>query len=96
MSRIDTFLAKMPGSTGAKAFLAALAIGAAVAYPVFRSKEGRQGHDYFSSERPEAISAGQDHMRKQNRIERGLVLDSTTSSDGSGTTTTTSAGKKQE
>ena len=81
MSRIDAYLARFPGSVTVKAFAVTIAIAAGIAYPVFyRSEESRQGHDYFSSERPELVSAGQDRARKENRIQRGLVLDKT---DGS-------------
>ena len=95
MSPIDAYLSKLPGSVAAKAFAASLAVGFAVAYPVFFvSKEGRQGHDYFSSERPEAISAAQDRARKQNRIDRGLVLESGRNSSGDDSSGTT--GEKRD
>ena len=72
---IDGLLARLPGSTSVKAVVAAFALTGAFAYPVFfRSKETRQGHDYLSSERPEAVSAGQDRLRKENRKRRGLTL----------------------
>lgn len=75
MSRIDAAIAKLPGSSVTKAAITAFAICGALAYPVFRSEEGRQGHDYLSSERPEAVSAGQDHMRKENRKKLNLTLE---------------------
>jgi len=89
MSPIDTFLAKLPGSSVAKAALTSIALTAILAYPVFRSTEGRQGHDYLSSERPEAISAGQDRARKENRIKLGLSLEKKED------TSTTSKGKQE-
>lgn len=89
MSRIDAWLArsKLPGSPAAKAAVTAVAITALLAYPVFRSREGRQGHDYLSSERPEAVSAGQDRARRENRRKLGLALETkedTTSSSSEG------------
>jgi len=75
MSPIDAAIAKLPGSSVTKAAVAAFAICGALAYPVFRSKEGRQGHDYLSSERPEVISSGQDRLRKENRKKLNLTLD---------------------
>lgn len=76
VSPVDSYLAKLPGSVPAKAAAAGFLLTAALAYPVFRvSREGRQGHDYLSSERPEAISAGQDRLRRENRKRLGLALD---------------------
>jgi len=80
MSPIDTYLAKFPGSPALKAAVVSFTIVGALAYPVFRSKEGRQGHDYLSSERPEAISASQDRLRKENRKKLNLTLVDTDSS----------------
>lgn len=68
---MDRFINKVPGSPQVKAFAVAITVVGLLAYPVFGvSKEGRQGHDYFSQERPEAILAGEERLRKQDREAR--------------------------
>lgn len=58
----------------ARAFAAAVVIVGALAVPVFWSPESRQGHDYLSSEKPEAIRAGQERLRKEYRHNRNREL----------------------
>jgi hypothetical protein len=73
MSRIDDFINKrIPGSMPLKAFVAAVLVCSVVAYPVFSKppEESRQGHDYMSSDKPEAIRATQEQLRKQYRQKR--------------------------
>jgi predicted nucleic acid binding AN1-type Zn finger protein len=73
MSRIDDFVNKrIPGSMPLKAFVAAVLFCTAVAYPVFSKspEESRQGHDYMSSEKPEAIRSSQEQLRKEYRQKR--------------------------
>jgi len=70
---MDKFVNKLPGTPGVKAFIAASFICGLLAMPVFGvSKEGRQGHDYFSQEKPEAIRSGEERKRKEERQQRGL------------------------
>jgi hypothetical protein len=65
---MDNFIKKIPGSPPAKAFVFASLITAALAYPVFRTKDkARQGHDLFSQEKPEAIASGQERARREQR-----------------------------
>ena len=65
---MDNLLKKLPGSTAAKAFVVAATLSTICAIPVFRSKECRQGHDYFSSDKPEAIRSGEENLRRQARL----------------------------
>lgn len=67
---MDNLLKKIPGSPATKALGTALLLSVALAYPVFGSKEGRQGHDYFSSDRPEAVRSGEEQLRRLARQER--------------------------
>jgi hypothetical protein len=67
---MDKFVNKLPGSTPVKAFVAAVALCGLFAIPVFRSSETRQGHDYMSSEKPEAIIASQEKLRREFRHKR--------------------------
>lgn len=67
MSRVDAWLQRLPGSIAAKSFGVALIVCAALAYPVYKSTETRQGHDYLSSEKPEAVAAGQEKLRREQR-----------------------------
>ena len=67
---MDNFIKKLPGSHGLKVFVAsALSIGL-LAVPVFRQSKAHAGHDYLSSERPEAIRAGQEQARRELREKR--------------------------
>jgi hypothetical protein len=72
MSRFDAVLQKLPGSLAAKAFGVATVVIAAAAYPVFSKppEKSRQGHDYMSSDKPEAIRASQEKQRKEYRHKR--------------------------
>ena len=65
---IDAWLQKLPGRHGIKVLVGTVALLGATAYPVFRNSESKQGHDYFSQEKPEAVTAGQDHLRKEYRL----------------------------
>lgn len=68
---IDDRIARLPGgSLRMKGFIAAWSIVGVLAIPVFYNSSGRQGHDYLSSEKPEAIHAGQEELRKQYRQQR--------------------------
>jgi hypothetical protein len=67
---IDDTLARFPGSARTKGFVAAWTVVALMSIPVFRNSSGKQGHDYLSSEKPEAIRAGQEELRKQYRYNR--------------------------
>lgn len=69
-----SLLHKLPGSVSFKAFSLAVLISAAAAYPVFKkpAEESRQGHDYMSSDKPEAIRASQEQLRKEYRRKRNL------------------------
>jgi hypothetical protein len=64
---MDNFMNKIPGSPPVKAFVVAAFITTALAYPVFRTKDNRQGHDLFSQEKPEAIASGQERARREQR-----------------------------
>jgi hypothetical protein len=77
MTRFERLIQRFPGSTPVKAFLVSSLLIAGLGYPVFSKspKNSRQGHDYLSSERPEAIQASQERWRKENRIKRNLVLE---------------------
>lgn len=70
MSRFDAWVQKLPGPIYAKAFAFSAVTCAVLAYPVFKGRNVRQGHDYLSSERPEAITAGQERMRREERLKR--------------------------
>ena len=71
MTVFDQWLAKVPGSTPLKAFGAGVLLCAALGYPIFaNSQQDKQGHDYFSQERPEAVLQGQERARKQYLQER--------------------------
>lgn len=68
---MDRFVSKLPGSPAVKAFVASTVVVGLLAIPVFgASKEGRQGHDYFSQEKPEVIRVGQEQQRKLERQAR--------------------------
>jgi len=68
---IDNYIRSLPGSPAMKAAVASGLIIAVISVPVFFvSKEGRQGHDYFSQEKPEAIRAGEEQQRKIRRKQR--------------------------
>ena len=68
---VDSFLKSLPGSPQFKAAAASGLLVALLAVPVFGiSKEGRQGHDYFSSERPEFVRAGEEQQRRMARKRR--------------------------
>jgi hypothetical protein len=71
-SRLEAALHKLPGSVPFKAFTAALVLSAVAAYPVFSKppEQSRQGHDYLSSDKPEAIRASQEQQRKEYRHQR--------------------------
>ena len=65
---MDKLINKLPGSPPVKAFLCAGLVTAALAYPVFRTKDKtQQGHDLFSQEKPEAIASGQERARREQR-----------------------------
>ena len=70
LRRVDRFISKIPGSVQFKAFAAGVVVCTALAYPVFATGSGKQGHDYFSQERPEAILRGEEQSRKQYLKER--------------------------
>ena len=72
MTVLDQYMARIPGSMPFKAFMAGMICCTALAIPVFFSPtaESRQGHDYFSQERPEAVLAGQERARQQYLQER--------------------------
>jgi hypothetical protein len=68
MSYIDRYLDRFPGTISQKAFVSAMVVCAAIGYPIFREdNETRPGHDYFSHEKPEAIRAGEERMRRERR-----------------------------
>lgn len=64
---MDDFVKKLPGSPRVKAFVTASVICAALAVPVFGGKEGRQGHDYMSQEKPEAVRQVEEKRAKLAR-----------------------------
>ena len=70
MSGFDRLIQKVPGSLQVKAFVSASLLCIALGYPIFRSTDGRQGHDYFSQERPEAILKGEEESRQKYLMER--------------------------
>lgn len=57
----------IPGKTpGIQAIVVASVLVVALAYPVFNvARDGRQGHDLFSQEKPEAIAQGQERSRQE-------------------------------
>lgn len=67
---LDDRLAKYPGSVATKAFLASLVVSGVVATSAYKYSTRKQGHDYFSSDKPEVIRAGQEELRKQYRHNR--------------------------
>lgn len=69
-TRFDTFVQRLPGSIAAKSFGFSVFVCAALAYPVYKSTEGRQGHDYLSSEKPEVVASGQEKLRREQRLNR--------------------------
>lgn len=74
----DRLLRRVPGSTPFKAFAAGVLLCAGLGYPIFYSTNGsggdgnagKQGHDLFSQERPEAILQAEQDSRKQYLRER--------------------------
>jgi len=69
LKKIQSFIPG--GSLQIRAVVASVAVCALLAVPVFK-KDGsksktRQGHDYFSQERPEAIRAGEEERRRRAR-----------------------------
>jgi hypothetical protein len=76
MSRIDTFIQRIPGSLPLKSFIAACLVCSVAAYPVFikSPEQSRQGHDYMSSDKPEVIRATQEQLRKEYRHQRNAKL----------------------
>ena len=72
MTRFDGFIQRLPGSIPFKSFVAACIVCTAAAYPVFRKppEESRQGHDYLSSEKPEAIRSSEEQLRREYRDQR--------------------------
>jgi hypothetical protein len=69
-TRFDTFMQRLPGSVAAKSLGFSVLVCAALAYPVYKSTEGRQGHDYLSSEKPEVVASGQEKLRREQRLNR--------------------------
>ncbi len=69
---VDNFIRKLPGSIPVKAFLAGTGFCVALALPNFIKGDGQQGHDYFSSEKPEIVAQQQDKFRKELREQRRL------------------------
>jgi len=70
LKKIQSFIPG--GSLQIKAVVASVAVCALLAVPVFKkdgskSNKTRQGHDYFSQERPEAIRAGEEERRRRAR-----------------------------
>lgn len=72
VGKVDDALLKLPGGLRIKGFVVACSIVVAISIPVFYKSSGRQGHDYLSSDKPEAIHAGQEEMRRQYRQQRKL------------------------
>ena len=72
MTRFDAFIQRLPGSIPFKSFVAACIVCTAAAYPVFSKppEESRQGHDYMSSEKPEAIRSSEEQLRREYRDQR--------------------------
>jgi hypothetical protein len=62
---MDNWINNLPGSPRLKVgFTVALLVGG-LAIPVFTKGSGKQGHDYFSQEQPEAIQAGREQLRRR-------------------------------
>jgi hypothetical protein len=71
MPGFDRFVAKLPGSVQVQAFSVGMVLCIAMGYPIFVSgQKEKQGHDYFSQERPEAILQGEESSRKKYLAER--------------------------
>ncbi len=66
-SEMDKLISKIPGPHTAKVLVASTAVIGLLAVPVFRSGDGRQGHSYLSQEKPEAITAWSEQMRRERR-----------------------------
>jgi hypothetical protein len=68
---IDNLVNKLPGSIKAKAAFLSFAVVGILSIPVFnKTKEQRkQGHEYFSQEKPEQVAAGQEANRRRMREE---------------------------
>mmetsp|Transcript_13958 Transcript_13958/g.26751 ORF Transcript_13958/g.26751 Transcript_13958/m.26751 type:complete len:85 (-) Transcript_13958:188-442(-) len=68
----DRLLQRVPGSMPFKAFVAGMTLCTVMAYPVFApsNEKTKQGHDYFSQERPEAVLQAEQASRKQYLKER--------------------------
>lgn len=59
------------GNPKTKAFVISAALCGLLAVPLFDpNKKQRQGHDYFSQEKPEAITAGQERQQRLKRKQR--------------------------
>ncbi|KAL7557180.1 hypothetical protein ACA910_018333 [Epithemia clementina (nom. ined.)] len=72
-SVVDQLVNRLPGSMTAKAFGTALAITILAGIPYFikdSTADRRQGHQFFSSEKPEAIIAQQEQARKQYLLQQ--------------------------
>jgi hypothetical protein len=80
MSRFDSWVQRLPGSIAAKSFGFSVIVCAVLAYPVYKSTENRQGHDYLSSDKPEAVAAGQEKLRREQRLQRNKEQDGPSSS----------------
>ena len=73
MTVFDRWLQRIPGSIQFKAFATGVVLCGALGYPIFAAGSGegqKQGHDYFSQERPEAVIRGEEQLRKQYLQER--------------------------
>jgi hypothetical protein len=83
MSRFDTWVQRLPGSIPVKSFGFSFIVCAILAYPVYKSTESRQGHDYLSSDKPEAVAAGQEKLRREQRLQRNKEQEDGPSSSSS-------------
>ena len=71
MSLVDQWVNRLPGSVGWKAFGTAVVITVACAIPFMNGMgDKRQGHNIFSSDKPEVIAAQQDQERRQQRLQQ--------------------------
>lgn len=64
---MDNLINKIPGPHSVKVLVASAAVIGFMGVPIFRSGDGRQGHSYLSQEKPEAISARSEQLRREHR-----------------------------
>lgn len=72
MSIVERWVKHLPGNSHTQPLAAALLITFLTGIPYFMGKpeDNRQGHQFFSSDRPEAITAQQEQARRDLRLKQ--------------------------